>query len=55
MHPLAEIVKAGIGLFLTLGDCVFDEVAAYVFHGVQPKTDLTVIIGGKAAVGNIYA
>ena len=54
MHPLAEIVKAGIGLFLTLGDCVFDEVAAYVFHGVQPKTDLTVIIGGKAAVGNIY-
>ena len=54
VHPLAEIIKACVGLFLTLGDCVFDEVAAYVFHGVQPKTDLSVIIGGKAAVGNIY-
>ena len=54
VHPLAEIIKACVGLFLTLGDCVFDEVAAYVFHGVQPKTDLTVIISGKAAVGNIY-
>ena len=54
MHPLAEIVKAGIGLSLTLGDCVLDKVAAYVFHSVQPKTDLSVIIGGKAAVGDVH-
>lgn len=37
VHPLAEIIKACVGLFLTLGDCVFDEVAAYVFTAFSPK------------------
>ena len=37
-----------------LCDCVLDEVTAYVFHGVQPKTDLSVIICGKAAVGDVH-
>ena len=54
MHPLAEIVKAGIGLFPALSNCVLNEVTAYVFHGVQAKTDLPVIIGGKAAVGDVH-
>ena len=54
VHPLAEIIKAGVGLFPALGDCVLDEVAAYVFHRVQAKTNLTVVIGGKAAVGDVH-
>jgi len=54
VHPLAEIVKTGVGLFPALSDCVLDEVTAYVFHGVQAKTDLSIIIGGKAAVGDVH-
>ena len=50
MHPLAEIVQAGVGLILPLSDHILNKVAAHVLDRVQSKTDLTVVICRKSAV-----
>ena len=54
MHPLAEIVKAGVRLILPPLHHILDQVAAHIFDRIQAKADLTASIRRKAAVGNIH-
>ena len=49
MHPLAEVVQALVGAAGPLFHHVFDQVAAHVLDGVEPKADLPRPVGGEAA------
>ena len=54
MHPLAEIVQAGVRLILPPLHHILDQVAAHIFDRIQAKADLTASIRREAAVGNIH-
>ena len=53
IHPLAEIVQAGIGFSLPFLHDLLNEVSADIFHGIQTKANLPVGIGRKTAARDI--
>ena len=53
MHPFAEIVQAGIRLFLPLLYGALDQPGADIFYGVQAKPDPTTVLCSKAAARDI--
>ena len=53
MHPFAEIVQAGIRLFLPLLYGALDQPGADIFYGVQAKPDPATVLCSKAAARDI--
>ena len=54
VHPLTEVIQAGIGLVPTLPHHILDQVTANVLDRVQAEADLAVLVRRKAAARNIH-